>query len=161
MNDVNAAGQAGLDGIRMLSDAEVLGSDADIVAESLRQLIMRDQAEKKQSDFDIRLKCLNLALEAAKLGVVANIYKTADRYFRFVIGEPVDDPTAGLSFEARLDMLASEFLASERSDGRAIKHALATFYERMDNAYPDLPTSSSVPSPDYLDTLDAANRSPR
>ena len=119
------------------------------------------EPDGRATDRDTRLSCLRVAADVAKLGLVANVYETADRYFRFVTGEPVDDPTAGLSFEARLDMLASEFLASERSDGRAIKHALATFYERMDNAYPDLPASSSVPRSDYLDTLDAANRSPR
>ena len=142
--------------------------------ETLRQHrnFMRDTREAEETfandaveipvvNTDLRLSCLRVAADVAKLGLVANVYETADRYFRFVIGEPVDDPTAGLSFEARLDLLASEFLSTNRSDGRAIKHALATFYERMDNAYPDLPASSSVPRSDYLDTLDAANRSPR
>ena len=98
---------------------------------------MNDWNRIPMSDADVRLKCLGLALEAAQLGVVANIYQAAEGYRRFVAGEAqVEDPNAGLTFQQRLEALVQEFLRTEQSDGQRMRNDLGEFFGVMSHRYP-------------------------
>ncbi len=123
---------------------------------------LAERSQQSATDREVRVTCLRIAADVAKLGLAHDVLNTACRYERFVIdGTVEDEASAGLTPEQRIQGLVDELLRSTEGDGRLLKSAIASCYARLDNAYPDLPQNVGVPSADYLDGLDPSERIPR
>lgn len=144
------------------------GPDVSITAGELQSLVRATteamgKLGSQVSDRDMRLACLRVAADVAKIGLAHDVYATADRYYRFAAGQPVDDPVAAMTFDERMQALIDEFLRRTEGDGRLLKASLVRFHEYLDTRYPDLPAADvgGNVGVDYLASLDPANRVPR
>ncbi len=95
-------------------------------------------AEEREALTDLewlRLECLKVAQDTAKLGLAHNVYSTAERYLAWVKGEVLPDPNSGLDFIQRLEALALEFLREERSDPEKIKNDVAEWFSNFEQRH--------------------------
>lgn len=93
-------------------------------------------ASNDDEDRRLRLECLRVAAQVAKIGLSHDVFATAERYYAFVTNQPVQDPNQGLDFLQRLDGLVLEFLREEKSDPAKIVHELGQYLEGLTERYP-------------------------
>ena len=103
-----------------------------------------------QREIDCRLQCLAEAVASAKAGVRFDVLAAAQQFYKFAIGQPVEDATVGMTFHDRIEAVIAEFLRDERLDGRAIKHAIAECLERLDNRWPTIVAPGGVQTDEPL-----------
>lgn len=92
------------------------------------------QVDRKVDVVELRLECLAEANATAKLGLSHDVFQTADRYYRWVIGEEVQ-PSVPASFKmAVVDLIEAE-LREERSDIEKIRHDLAEAFGDVEDRH--------------------------
>ena len=106
-----------------------------------------DFASSSSEGSELRLECLRVAADVAKLGLSHNVFATAESYYKFVTGQPTEDRSSGLSFIQRLDALILEFLREEKSDRQKIVHDLQEYMEGLTEKQHD--SEPEFASPDH------------